>query len=152
MKKVDTFEYVSVLKELVEEGREVSMLISGSSMSPFLCHGRDQVYFKAPDRPLRVGDMVFFQRRSGQYVLHRICKVKDGSYYIVGDAQTEIEGPVSREQIFALVTRVQRKGRILAPGDFWWDFFARVWIRLIPLRPVLVRTYGLLHRIGLHNY
>lgn len=146
MKKVDTFEYVSVLKELVEEGREVSMLISGSSMSPFLCHGRDQVYFKAPDRPLRVGDMVFFQRRSGQYVLHRICKVKDGSYYIVGDAQTAIEGPVSREQIFALVTRVQRKGRILAPGDFWWEFFARVWVRLIPLRPLLVRAYGLLQR------
>ena len=146
MKKVDTFEYVSVLKELVEEGREVSMLISGSSMSPFLCHGRDQVYFKAPDRPLRVGDMVFFQRRSGQYVLHRICKVKDGSYYIVGDAQTAIEGPVSREQIFALVTRVQRKGRILAPGDFWWEFFARVWVRLIPLRPLLVRDYGLFRR------
>lgn len=146
MKKVDTFEYVSVLKELVEEGREVSMLISGSSMSPFLCHGRDQVYFKAPDRPLRVGDMVFFQRRSGQYVLHRICKVKDGSYYIVGDAQTAIEGPVSREQIFALVTRVQRKGRILAPGDFWWEFFARVWVRLIPLRPLLVRAYGLFRR------
>lgn len=146
MKKVDTFEYVSVLKELVEEGREVSMLISGSSMSPFLCHGRDQVYFKAPDRPLRVGDMVFFQRRSGQYVLHRICKVKDGSYYIVGDAQTAIEGPVSREQIFALVTRVRRKGRVLAPGDFWWEFFARVWVRLIPLRPLLVRAYGLFRR------
>lgn len=146
MKKVDTFEYVSVLKELVEEGREVSMLISGSSMSPFLCHGRDQVYFKAPDRPLRVGDMVFFQRRSGQYVLHRICKVKDGGYYIVGDAQTAIEGPVSREQIFALVTRVRRKGRILAPGDFWWEFFARVWVRLIPLRPLLVRAYGLFYR------
>lgn len=146
MKKVDTFEYVSVLKELVEEGREVSMLISGSSMSPFLCHGRDQVYFKAPDRPLRVGDMVFFQRRSGQYVLHRICKVKDDGYYIVGDAQTAIEGPVSREQIFALVTRVQRKGRILAPGDFWWEFFARVWVRLIPLRPLLVRAYGLFRR------
>ena len=146
MKKVDTFEYVSVLKELVEEGREVSMLISGSSMSPFLCHGRDQVYFKAPDRPLRVGDMVFFQRRSGQYVLHRICKVKDGGYYIVGDAQTAIEGPVSREQIFALVTRVQRKGRILSPGDFWWEFFARVWVRLIPLRPLLVRAYGLFYR------
>ncbi len=146
MKKVDTFEYVSVLKELVEEGREVSMLISGSSMSPFLCHGRDQVYFKAPDRPLRVGDMVFFQRRSGQYVLHRICKVKDDGYYIVGDAQTAIEGPVSREQIFALVTRVRRKGRILAPGDFWWEFFARVWVRLIPLRPLLVRAYGLFYR------
>ena len=101
---------------------------------------------KAPDRPLRVGDMVFFQRRSGQYVLHRICKVKDGGYYIVGDAQTAIEGPVSREQIFALVTRVQRKGRILAPGDFWWEFFARVWVRLIPLRPLLIRLYGWFRR------
>ena len=151
MKQVDTYEYVSVLKELVEEGREVSMIISGSSMSPFLCHERDRVFFKAPDRPLRVGDMVFFQRRSGQYVLHRICRIKDGSYYIVGDAQTAIEGPVAREQIFALVTKVQRKGRILAPGDFWWEFFAWVWVRLIPLRPVLSRIYGLIRKIGLHN-
>ena len=79
-------------------------------------------------------------------MLHRICKVKDGSYYIVGDAQTEIEGPVRREQIFALVTRVQRKGRLLGPGNFWWEFFARVWVRLIPLRPLLVRAYGLFHR------
>ena len=151
MKQVNTYEYVSVLKELVEEGREVSMIISGSSMSPFLCHERDRVFFKAPDRPLRVGDMVFFQRRSGQYVLHRICRIKDGSYYIVGDAQTAIEGPVAREQIFALVTKVQRKGRILAPGDFWWEFFARVWVRLIPLRPVLSRIYGLIRKAGLHN-
>ena len=151
MKQVDTYEYVSVLKELVEEGREVSMIISGSSMSPFLCHERDRVFFKAPDRPLRVGDMVFFQRRSGQYVLHRICRIKDGSYYIVGDAQTAIEGPVAREQIFALVTKVQRKGLMLAPGDLWWEFFARVWVRLIPLRPVLTRIYGLIRKIGLHN-
>ena len=50
-----------------------------------------------------------------------------------------------REQVFALVTKVQRKGRVLAPGDFWWEFFARVWVRLIPLRPLLVRAYGLLH-------
>ena len=146
MKKVDTFEYVSVLKELVEEGREVSMLISGSSMSPFLCHGRDHVYFKAPDRPLRVGDMVFYQRQSGQYVLHRICKVKDGSYYIVGDAQTEIEGPVRREQIFALVTRVQRKGRLLGPGNFWWEFFEHVWLHMIPVRRMIMIVYAKIRR------
>ena len=42
---VDTNEYVSVLRELAEEGRVVSMLIAGSSMSPFLCHNRDYIYF-----------------------------------------------------------------------------------------------------------
>ena len=62
---VDTAEYVGVLRGLVEEGHEVSMLVSGSSMSPFLIHLRDTIYFKKPDRPLRAGDMVFYQRDSG---------------------------------------------------------------------------------------
>ena len=146
MRRVDTYEYVSLLKGLVEEGREVRMLISGSSMAPFLIHERDSVCFRAPDRPLRVGDIVFFQRESGQYVLHRICKIKNDGYYIVGDGQTQIEGPVRREQIFALVTKVQRKGRWLGPGDFWWGFFSKVWIRLIPLRPLFSRVYGFFGR------
>ena len=34
-KIVDTNAYVSVLRELAEEGRVVSMQIAGSSMSPF---------------------------------------------------------------------------------------------------------------------
>ena len=58
---VDTREYVSALRELTEEGREASLLISGSSMSPFLIHARDYIYFRKPDRELRRGDMVFFR-------------------------------------------------------------------------------------------
>ena len=48
MKVVDTREYVSVLKELAEEGRTVSLLISGNSMSPFLVHERYYIFFKMP--------------------------------------------------------------------------------------------------------
>lgn len=147
---VDTREYVSVLREIAEGGKVVSLRIAGSSMSPFLAHGRDYIYFTKPDRELREGDMVFYQRRNGQYVMHRIYKVKPDGYYIVGDAQTEIEGPVSRDQIFALITKVKRKDRIIQPGDFWWEFFEHVWIRMIPLRRPAVRLYAavskMLHR------
>lgn len=146
MKTIDTFEYVSALKGLVEEGHEVSMIISGSSMAPFLCHERDSIFFKAPDCELKLGDIVFYQRASGQYVVHRICKVKNGAYYIVGDAQTSIEGPVERAQIFAVVTKVVRNGVTLKPGDYWWDFFAHVWIRIIPFRPLTVKLYSLIKR------
>lgn len=142
MRYVDTNEYVSVLRELVEEGREVSLLVSGSSMSPFLAHQRDYIYFKKPDRELRKGDMVFYQRRTGQYVMHRIWKVKNDKYYMVGDAQQEIEGPLDRDQIFALITKVQRKGKWIEPGDFWWEFFEKVWINIVPVRRVLVKVYG----------
>ena len=136
MKKMDTREYVSALRELVEEGKEVSMLISGSSMSPFLIHGRDYIFFKKPDRKLRKGDMVFYQRENGQYVMHRICKVKSDGYYLIGDVQKESEGPIKRRQIFAIITKVKRKGKYIQPGHFWWEFFAKIWVNIIPLRDI----------------
>lgn len=142
MKCVDTREYVSVLKELTEQGKEVSLLISGNSMSPFLIHQRDYIYFKKTDRKLKKGDMVFYQRDSGQYVMHRIWKVKPEGYYIVGDAQTEIEGPVREDQIFARITKVQRKGKWIEPGDFWWEFFEHVWIRMVPVRRKIMTIYA----------
>ena len=144
MRAVDTYEYVSVLKELVENGKEVSMLISGSSMTPFLGHQRDYIFFKKPDEALKRGDMVFYQRKSGQFVMHRIYKIKPDGYYMVGDAQTEIEGPLERNQIFAIITKVKRKGKWIEPGDFWWEFFEKVWIRIVPVRMVTIRLYGLL--------
>ena len=147
MRYVDTSEYVSVLRELVEEGREVSLLVSGSSMSPFLAHQRDYIYLKKPDHDFRKGDMVFYQRKSGQYIMHRIWKVKPDGYYIVGDAQTQIEGPVEREQIFAIITKVQRKGKWIGPGNFWWEFFEKVWIRIVPFRRMFVRAYGIIYKL-----
>ena len=95
-----------------------------------------------PERELRKGDIVFYERPGGQFVVHRICRVHADGYDIIGDAQTEIEHHVQRKQIFAWVTKVERKGKILVPGTFWWEFFAQVWIRIIPLRPILMHGYA----------
>lgn len=116
MKVIDTREYVSVLKQLTDDGREVSMRIAGNSMAPFLIHERDTIFFRKPEAKLKKGDMVFFKRRNGQYIMHRIHHVKPDGYYIVGDAQCMIEGPVAGEQIFAVVTKVIRKGKTIQPG------------------------------------
>lgn len=141
IREVDTKAYLDVMKELVEDGRKVSILVSGSSMSPFLIHRRDRVFFEQPKASLKRGDIVFYQRKSGQYVMHRIWKVRKDGFYIVGDAQTELEGPIAREQIFAQVIQCERNGKLLEQGDFWWDFFAKVWIRIVPLRPWLWSVY-----------
>lgn len=141
-KVVDTREYVSVLKELVNEGRTVSLLIAGNSMSPFLVHERDYIFFKKPEKPLKKGDMVFFQRVTGEYVMHRIYRVKNKEYYIVGDAQTVIEGPVKEEQIFAKIVSAKRKNRQIGPGNFWWEFFEHFWINVIPMRKTFIFIYS----------
>lgn len=142
MKIVDTEELVSMLRGLTEEGHEVSMQITGNSMSPFLQNGRDKICFRKPEKPLKKGDMVFFQRETGQYVMHRICKKKQEGFYLVGDGQIQTEGPVRPEQIFAVITKVQRKGKWIGPGSFWWEFFAHIWLRVIPLRRMMMSCYG----------
>lgn len=129
-----------------EKIEALPLVVTGSSMVPFLVGGRDRVFLSRLSRPARVGDILLYRRGSGAYVLHRVYRVREDSFTMVGDAQTELEWPVERRQIFALVTKVQRKDVFFQPGDFWWEFFARVWLRLIPLRPLLIRLYGMMKK------
>ena len=143
---LDTGEYVSILKELAEEGREVSLKVAGGSMLPFLVHDRDRICFEEPKRKLKKGDMVFYQRANGRYIMHRIYKITKDGYYMVGDAQKEIEGPLPESCIFALITKVRRKGKWIGPEDFWWRFFANVWIRVVPLRETILKIYAFMKK------
>ena len=120
---VDTREYVSILRGIAEEGKVVSLRIAGSSMSPFLCHERDWIYFTRPDRALRRGDMVFYQRDTGQYVMHRIYQIRGKEYYMLGDAQTCVEGPLRREQIFCPDCAGETEGKNSAAGEFLVGIF-----------------------------
>lgn len=134
--EVDTREYVAVLKEMVEQGLEVSMTISGTSMEPFLLHNRDKIYFRKPDGTIKKGDMVFYQRETGAYVMHRVMKVKQ-QYYMAGDHQTFLEGPIEKKQIFAKVVSVERDGVWLTEEDKLWKFYAVWWRRLFWVRKVV---------------
>lgn len=147
MRKVDTGTLLEEYRTLLEAVDTLPLLISGNSMTPFLVHGRDTVYLTKPSRPLKRGDIALYRRKSGAYILHRICAVHGDTFSMVGDAQTGIEHGISREQIFAVACSAERKGRCQEPGCFWWDFFAKFWVRVIPARPVLMRLYGVLSKL-----
>ena len=133
------------LLALLEAVESVPLVISGNSMSPFLVHRRDAVYLSRIRRPLKKGDMILFQRDSGAYVLHRILRAENGAYTLIGDAQNWVE-PVREDQVLAMVTAVRRKDKLLKEGDFWWTFFEKVWIRMIPLRHPIMKLYTLAFR------
>lgn len=137
---MDIDAYMPVLQELLAQGQSVSLTVTGESMSPFLRHGRDQIRLAAVTAPPKRGDMVFFRRRNGQYIMHRILRrMPAGNYAIIGDGQQQVEAPIAPEQIFAVVTQVCRKGTWIGPEAFWWRFFAGPWLTLLPLRPLLRR-------------
>lgn len=143
MKKIFTADVlIPEYRALFAEGAELPLVVSGGSMLPFLAPGRDTVYLKAPERPLRRGDIAFYQRPNGQYILHRVCRAEGESLWFVGDAQDVVEGPLPQSCVFAYVTAARRKDRVQKPGVFWWDFFAGPWLRLIGQRQRILRAYG----------
>ena len=140
-------ELIPPLLSLLDETDCVPLVISGSSMTPFLVHGRDTVYLSKVRRSLLKGDMILYRRDNGSYILHRIYRVVGNCYTLVGDAQTELEQGIRQDQVLALVCAVRRKGKLLKPGSFWWDFFQHVWIRMVPLRPGIRALYAAVTRL-----
>ena len=132
-------EYRQLLKD--ENITALPLVISGNSMSPFLVHGRDTVYLSRLDRPAKKGDVLLYKRDSGAYILHRVYKADKDSYTMVGDAQTQLEQDIRPDQIIAIMTSALRKDKLQKKGSFWWEFFEKLWIRIIPLRPMLTKIY-----------
>lgn len=125
---VDNQEYMKVVRSILEEGKEVPLVVTGNSMMPFLIDRRDQVLIKRIERPLKKGDIAFFQRENGQYIMHRIHFMRkddrtgENQFYFIGDGQKNIEGPIKETRIFGVITGVLRKGKYLDEHTFTWRF------------------------------
>ena len=142
VRELDPQVLMPALLALMEETGTVPLVISGSSMTPFLVHGRDTVYLSKATAPLKRGDMILYRRDNGAYILHRIFQAEGECYTLVGDAQTLLEPGIRADQVLAVVTAVRRKGKLLKKGSFWWDFFENIWIRMVPLRPAARAVYS----------
>lgn len=129
-------------RELLESGAVLPLTVSGVSMLPFLAPGRDTVYIKKIDRALKRGDIVFYQRPDGRYILHRLYRSENEECWFVGDAQDDVEGPLPEECAFAYVESVRRKGKSEKPGTFWWNFFAGAWLGLVGRRRQIMNAYA----------
>ena len=131
---IGTSEYVSNIKQLVEAGHEVAITVAGWSMEPFLRNAQDRVLLKKPVAPPKNGDVVFFLRKTGQPVLHRIYKVETEGYYLMGDNQLVPEGPIEETAIFAIVVEVERNGHWFSVESLFWKTACDLWRVLYPVR------------------
>ena len=66
--------YIGAILSETEAGGVMEMPVFGSSMAPFLIHGRDVVRLVKCTHPPKRGEIVLFRRLDGQYVLHRVWR------------------------------------------------------------------------------
>ena len=126
---------------LLREGAELPLVVSGGSMLPFLRPGRDTVFLKRPDAPLQRGEIAFYRRADGSYILHRVYRAEPGKYWFLGDAQILVEGPLPAQCVFAHVIAVRRGERLIQPKHLFWRFFSGPWLKHTRLRLRVLRVY-----------
>lgn len=142
LKRVKSENIFPVIKELLDNDKSARITVTGMSMYPFLRENIDSVeLLKAKPSDIRRGDIVMILRDSNVYVMHRVIKIEENCFYMVGDAQQSIEGPLRYDQIFAKVTSVWRKDKKIDCSNVWWNFLSSLWMILLPFRSSIIKSY-----------
>ncbi|AFQ45963.1 S24/S26 family peptidase [Desulfosporosinus meridiei] len=129
-----------LISGILELGQNARITVSGNSMYPFLREGIDSVELtKGSFEKLSKGDIAIVHRTDGHYVMHRIIRKDKNCFFMVGDAQQWIEGPLYPYQVVAMVTAIWRKDNRIACQDFRWIVLSRVWLYLRPFRGFILR-------------
>ncbi|MBR6795094.1 MAG: S24/S26 family peptidase [Clostridia bacterium] len=89
----------------------------GTSMQPLLKHHENPVVLVPTDGRLKRGDVPFYKRADGQYVLHRIIRVHKDSYDCCGDNQSALEKGVTDDMIFAKMVGFYRGDTYISVDD-----------------------------------
>ena len=147
-KRVKAVEMFSIVSELLQQDRKVWITVTGMSMYPFLREDKDSVELSYSNFNLiQRGDIVLIRRRCGDYVLHRVLVKESKVFYIVGDAQQWIEGPLEAEQLIASVVAVRRGSHTIDCKNLIWKLLTGMWLFLIPIRHWLLKFIQGIYRV-----
>lgn len=133
---ISAADWTSVILPILSKGYKLRIPLKGMSMYPLLVGGRDEAVISSigEKKPVR-GDIVLYVDEDGIHALHRIHHVKGKNYYLLGDSQTWIEGPIKEDAVLAVATEVIRKGKRISCNKAAYKFFAELWLLARPIRP-----------------
>ena len=119
----------------------------GDSMLPLIRQDRDLVVIGPVSGRLRKYDVPLYRRDSGQYVLHRIVRVRETDYVLCGDNRIRREKGVCDRQIIGVLTAVVRNGRTVPVTSLRYRLYARAVCALYPLRVIRIRVQHAFRRL-----
>ena len=101
-------EYDGLIREVLASGGEFRLYPHGTSMQPLLRQGLDSVALRTLDRPPQKYDILFYRRKDGSYILHRVKEVTPKGLVLWGDNQKAPEYGVTEDMIIGYAARIFR--------------------------------------------
>ena len=119
-------ELMPLVRSELQNGESVRIYPGGTSMLPMLREGVDSVVLTKVPEKLKKYDVILYQRKNGQYVLHRLVKI-DESYTFLGDNQFDREYGIEYEQIIARVSSFYRGSRRVDVNNVLYKAYCFIW-------------------------
>lgn len=137
-------ELVPVMLDLFAKGKKVIISATGNSMAPLIRNKKDSIVLSAyKGENLGVGDMVFYKRKNGRYVLHRIVDIaSDGKFIMLGDNQIKMEETVDIKQIVALPVAVIRGEKEVSLTSDGYKLYTKLWKKKSLIRIAYIKLFA----------
>lgn len=116
-----------LIHQRLDLGQSVKFSPRGTSMLPMLREGRDCVILSSPPDRLKKYDVALYQRINGQYVLHRVVKVKGDGYVFAGDNQFTYEYGLDHTAVIAVMTAFTREQKHHSVHSFAYGTYCHLW-------------------------
>ena len=96
------------------------------------------IFIKKAEK-LKKGDVPFYKRSDGTFILHRIVGVKNGAYVLRGDYEQKKEYPIYPEQVVAVAEGFYRNDRYISCNSFLYKLYKVFWMNTAWCRPMLLK-------------
>ncbi len=118
----------------------------GDSMMPMIREKRDLLIIEKVDGRLKKYDVPLYKRDSGQYVLHRILKVRRDDYVICGDNRLQKEYGITDSHIIGVLTGIVRDGKTIYVTDKRYRLYVHLWCDFFGVRAFILKVKYFLKR------
>ena len=123
------------IRELIAEGKSVTLTVKGNSMNPFMVHLRDQITLCPwKDEDIKAGTVALVKDVRGNYLIHRIISRNNDTVTLLGDGNLNMTETATFENIIAIMQSITRKGRVISADSFCWKSYSWFWALLTPIR------------------
>lgn len=127
-------------EDVIERDGRLIYTNVGDSMRPLIRQDRDILIIEKPVGRLKKYDVPLYKRDSGQYVLHRILKVRERDYVICGDNRYSKEYGITDRHIIGVLTAVVRDGKEIPITDWRYRLYVHLWCDFFPIRVFILKA------------
>lgn len=118
---------VKTYQEILDEKGYLIISPAGRSMWPLIREKKDAMKL-VPPGAIKKRDIILYQRKNGDYLVHRVIQLSRGSFVLCGDNQWKLEKDITSKMVLAVMEGYFRKERYRSVNHMGYRIYSRIWV------------------------